>query len=325
MKLNLRLTLIKQQYEELNAICKPSYVSELHPKSSQRERYRDLLKSIRNHHYQIKENLNSEVFENASISVDVPRDLLDFYSNEFLLNERALDEAYNTIDPSMADLSRFIDELIAQEKENGTLQNKDNNRIHDTFNTALERLEEDFLDNPEWDEWCETEKARNVFESKLIKFNPDEWLENTKEFSPIRTSMKGDIPIHAKQRLVEIYRSYTFGNWLSVIALSRTVLEYVLFDTASNFNIEKHYLDTKNNKKIFKRLSHLIEDFGESCPDILDKMNEVRELGNEYIHPKKKNKEALFQSKTNAKKCMEYLRDIVEFLYFEKQSTNASI
>ncbi len=79
------------------------------------------------------------------------------------------------------------------------------------------------------------------------------------------------------------------------------------------------YTANESNKKS-KKLSHLIEEVGEVLPDILEPMQEIREYGNEYIHPKKtkSSKESLFQRKEKAKSCLRQLRMVVETLYLAK-------
>jgi len=184
---------------------------------------------------------------------------------------------------------------------------------------AMERMEQLIDDNPDLEDSFSVETATEILDSKLIDFQPDEWLDNAGELYPIRTSRKGAaIPIHAKHRIIEIYRSYVFGNWLSVLVLSRSVLEYVILDNLHKFKINPRYEFTiQTGEQRPKRLSHLIEEVGEKLPGIVASMEAIRDYGNEYIHPKmtRSSKESLFQSKEKAKHCLRHLRDGVEQLY----------
>lgn len=177
--------------------------------------------------------------------------------------------------------------------------------------------------NPELECSFPLSSANEILDSKLIEFDPDEWLDNVGELYPVRTSRNGaEIPIQAKQRLVEIYRSYTFGNWLSVLALARSALEYVILDNLHKFNISATHEITRPKSEIkLKKLSHLIEEVGEILPELMLPMEEIRDYGNDYIHPKKSkySKEALFQKKEKAKICLRHLRQVVEGLYFAER------
>jgi hypothetical protein len=82
MKIEVRLSLIKQQYLELISICDPSLVSEIRPIESQRSIYKELLKNIKNHIDAIETEFKKSVLENATVQRDIPRDALEFYKEK---------------------------------------------------------------------------------------------------------------------------------------------------------------------------------------------------------------------------------------------------
>jgi len=311
MKIAARFPLIKQHHIELCSICDPLLVSEIRPKASQKDRYIELLKHIKNHIDAIETEFRKGILDEATIQRDVPRDLLEYYKDKILPSKAAIDKAFETLDPDLADLFHLLEGVLAPSGAEG--------RVRFTFDVAIERMEELVEDNPDLEDSFSVLRANEILDSKLIDFDPDEWLNNAGELYPVRTSRNGaEIPIQAKQRLVEIYRSYVFGNWLSVLALSRSALEYVILDNLHKFNISATYEITKpKNEKKPKKLSQLIEEVGELLPDLKPPMEEIRDFGNEYIHPKKskRSKEALFRKKETAKSCLRNLRTVVEGLY----------
>ena len=315
MKIAARFPLIKQQYTELCSICDPSFVSEIRPIESQKVRYRELLKNIKNHIDSIESDFRKGILENASVQRDIPRDVLEFYKDKVLPNLSKIDHAFDLIDPDLADLFRLLDGVLVPSGAEG--------KVRFTFDVAIERMVELVDDNPDLEDSFAVRRANDVLESKLIEFEPDKWLDNAGELYPIRTARKGaNIPVHAKYRIVEIYRSYVLGNWLSVLALSRSVLEYVILDNIHKYKISPIYETTiPRSKQKPKKLSHLIEEIGEKLPEIKDSMEEIRCYGNEYIHPKrtKSSKESLFKRKEKAKDCLRHLRNVVETLYLASE------
>ena len=312
MKIEVRLSLIKQQYTELLSICSPAHVSDLKPIESQRNHYNELLKNLINHIDVTESEFKKGILEDALVQKDIPRDNLLFYKETIIPNLAEINSAFEFIDPSFSDLYQLIREL--------SVPNILEEKIRFTFEVALERMGELTEENHDLRSSFAVAKANDILDSKLIDFKPDEWLENANELNPIRTSRKGaDIPVHVRYRVLEIYRSYIFGNWISVLALSRSVLEYVILDNLHKFNIKPQHLTTINSsKKTTKSLKALIIEVGEKTPDILSSMEKVREYGNEYIHPKttKISREVLlFRRKENAKDCLYHLRIAIETLY----------
>lgn len=317
MKIKERLTFIKQQYVKLTSICDPKLVSDIRPSKNQRGTYVELIKSIKSNKDIIDEKLNKISFQDGSIQADFPADTLDFFINTISKDINNINRAFKIIDPNSESTFYLIEDLL----RDMYIEHRKEKKVYNTFDYSLERLQMIVEDNEDLEGLFSIERSFEIIESKLIKFNPDDWLDNANSLMPIRTSRKGhEIPIHARERLIEIYRSYVFGNWLSVLALSRTVLEYVIFDNLTKLGIDKYYTITNSNEKKIKKLSHLIDDVGERMPNIITQMTTIKDLGNEYIHPKKNNKQQLFSRKENAKECLIHLRDAVEALYLAKKA-----
>ena len=319
MKIEARFPLIKQHYLELCSICDPSLVSEIRPKENKKKKYVELIRSIKNHIDAIEASFKKGVFDDARVQWVIPREVLEYYKDKILPSLPDINQAFEILDPDLANLFRLLDGVLVPSGAKG--------KVKITFDVAIEKMEELEKDNPDLEDSFSVSRANQVLESKLIEFEPDEWLNNAGELYPVTTTRKGaEIPVQAKLRLIEIYRSYIFGNWLSVLVLSRSVLEYAILDNLHKFKISADYEITRpKNEKKPKKLSHLIQDIGEKLPDILMPMEEIRDYGNQYIHPKKtkSSKEVLFQRKENAKNCLCYLRQVVEALYFAVGETTS--
>ncbi|MHB1897544.1 MAG: DUF4145 domain-containing protein [Metallibacterium sp.] len=145
-------------------------------------------------------------------------------------------------------------------------------------------------------------------------FEPDRWLSNSEILQPI-VGDKADIRLNTplRQRLKELYHSFKLGNHYAALALSRSILEYVLIDRAGALGFDPHGSDGK-----FKRLSWLIDDAAAVHPEIKAAMESVRDAGNMVMHPggHKTNVTSLPGAlKFAALESTKAVRSIVESLY----------
>ncbi len=154
-------------------------------------------------------------------------------------------------------------------------------------------------------------------------FRPDDWENNEKDLSPIIvTEEMNRIPTHIQKRIHEIYHSFIFGNWMSVIALSRCLLEYALIDRKDSLKIEVY------NNDDTKPLVELAKLASESSPTLKDSMHQIRKYGNEILHPPFDNASDKNQvsdlgkmralippGKDTAKKCIKEINKIISTLY----------
>ena len=86
------------------------------------------------------------------------------------------------------------------------------------------------------------DSACDVIDSPLISFDPDTWLDRTRELAPIHTHKKNVLlPSHIRLRVDELNRAYVFGCWFSVLALARAILEYTILDNLYKFNIAPNW------------------------------------------------------------------------------------
>lgn len=307
-----RFALIKQNHLDLYSICDPSFVSDLRPKRNQKDRYMELLNSIILHKFEIERDFKEGVIDQGAVQRDIPRGLLEYYNNEIIPSLPVLFQAGKTLDPYFLLKVSLYDGV--------SVPNSEERIVLSTFSAAIEQMVCLVEDEPDQVDAFSISGANKILNSWLIDFEPDGWLKNADELYPVKTARNGaEIPVHAKHRLTEIYRSYTFGNWLSVLSLSRSVLEYVILDNIHKFKIEPTYKITMPKHQVKqKRLIDLIDELGDELPELKIHMDEVRNYGNEFIHPRKtkRSKESLFLKKEKAKKCLSHLLQVVEALYF---------
>ena len=151
-------------------------------------------------------------------------------------------------------------------------------------------------------------------------FKPDNWIENQRTLSLI--TVTEEIPTHVKERLNEIRLSFIFGNYMSVIALSRSLLEYALIHRGMHTgSLLKEHLNhnpihddngkevgwENKNIGISKRASIAKKVF----PKLEKSMRSVITLGNFVMHPFSKT----IPRKYHAKLCIGQISKIINTLY----------
>ncbi|MDA8002187.1 MAG: hypothetical protein MPL62_12985 [Alphaproteobacteria bacterium] len=67
-------------------------------------------------------------------------------------------------------------------------------------------------------------------------FEPDAWIKN--ERLPVMVARSVEVPPPVRRRVEEIRKSFIFGNWMAVIALSRCLVEYAILDNKPICGIE---------------------------------------------------------------------------------------
>ena len=82
---------------------------------------------------------------------------------------------------------------------------------------------------------------------QLFTLNPFAILSLNERFNVTRKIEQ--IPTRIRQRIDEIHRSFIFSNWMSVIALSRCLLEYAIIDRKSCLGLEIYRDENKTRKK----------------------------------------------------------------------------
>lgn len=164
------------------------------------------------------------------------------------------------------------------------------------------------------------ERLEGFLQSPFVDL--DAWYSNLRELRPIISRHPASrFPAQMRRRLVEMHYSYVCGNWLSVAALSRATLEYVLVDRAKSLNVEA--FDQASQR--VHNLSTLIEMAARARPDLEPRMEVVRQVGNWSLHPRPvKNVEALMaRMKDDAFRALSAIVDLVEMLYPPPKTASA--
>ncbi len=311
-----KLAVIKQKFEQLVKMRDPAAISGWEPTQEQRSIYAKLLENILNEIDLIRSSQQRQLLSGGSVGHYVPEGLLEFYRNEVEPRMGILKQAFAVIDPASAEFYELLEGFMAPRGADGGVKT--------TFEVGIEQVRELINRNPDFDSEFFPDQAAEVLESKLISFDPDSWLDRAGKLTAVRTDKRNfQLPIHARFRLEELYRAYIFGNWLSVLALSRSILEYVIKDNLHKFQIDPSWPTVDGNgKRKKKRLSDLIDEISMYLPQLKDAMHQIREYGNDYLHPEvtRVSKESLLARESAARHAVEILALVVEELYLWKKS-----
>lgn len=187
-------------------------------------------------------------------------------------------------------------------------------RRHDKpFAGALVALS-DMIDNGDLEIFDEDQRQAFNQIYEMDWFNPDEWLLGFEELNPILADgIDKKLNEQLRQRLREIYRNYAIGNYFSVFALARSVLEISLKDRAHTLNANK---DQKLSSLKNQKLSDLIDDFSKAHPKINVHMGIIKESGDDTLHniKFKQNPYKPESRRISAKNTIESLRIVLEYL-----------
>jgi len=247
----------------------------------------------------------------------LPDELLTFVREQITPRLPTLREALDHLDPDGKVLRDVISGMHHPAGLGGSVRH--------TFEQGLQEVYSLIERNPDMDldEHYFPDTAYDVFDSKLIAFDPDAWLNRAGELSPVRTNNRNlALPSHVRLRLEELYRNYVFGCWLSVLSLSRSILEYTLLDNAGRLSIETQWPADAKGARREKKLSHLIDDYAALLPTVAPELTELRELGNEYVHPKRSqiSKERLLYRQQEAKRAIGLVVEAVEAVYLARRA-----
>ena len=160
-------------------------------------------------------------------------------------------------------------------------------------------------------------------------FNPNEWVANEKDLSPIIVSHDlEDISRDIRLRVEEIYQSFIFGNWMAVIALSRSLLEYSIVDQHDLLQIKEKDLYIKDSHGEKKRKRQQLRSLGELIADVKgqhaglrEDMRQINKSANKVLHTPPPSNNPFenvrgFPSKQPAaKECIDAIVKIVSALY----------
>lgn len=310
------LALAKQAFENLLAMCEPKDALSWNPSEEQRNVYVKLAERALDGLDKVSHLESRQLLSEGCIQSFIPESMLIFVREQMKPRVNALRAALDHFDPNGKFFREVLEEMGRPSGANGLVKS--------TFETGLQQVYDLIDRNPDWgdDHHLLPDTAYEVFDSKLIDFKPDAWLDRAGELLPIRTNKSNvALPSHVRLRVEELYRAYVFGCWLSVLGLSRAILEYAVLDNLPKFRIDPSWPADRDGKRKDKKLWHLIDELTEHLPQYKKPMERLRDYGNEYLHPKKSNRESLLQRQAAAKDAVSTLVEVVEGIYLAPKKT----
>lgn len=313
MDYHAELALIKQNFEKLLSIHDPTLSNKWNPIESQRVVYVQLADRVLEGITRVRNLERRKLLKQGQYQEYVPDSILMYIHDQVDPKVIALRNIIDRLDPEGADIRQILEDISNASSPRS---------VNSTFEIGIEQVRELIDRNPDRDFDLSPEIACEVIDSPLITFDPQSWLDRANELTPIRTHKKDVLlPAHVRLRIEEINRAYVFGCWLSVLALTRAILEYAILDNIHKYNVLPTWPPVgRDQKGKPKKLAQLIEDLEPYLPELAKGMNSLRDYGNDYLHPKNSrvSKESLFQSKSAAKDAMQTVVEVVEGLYLAK-------
>lgn len=154
-----------------------------------------------------------------------------------------------------------------------------------------------------------------------LYFNPCDWVDNEQALGLIPVTWRTDrIPPAIYQRVKEINRSFIFGNWMAVIVMSRTLLEYALMHVLSlkKINIKD---EEGNLHTLLNLIDIAISEFSEEFSETKNFVDTIRKNGNKVAHPKYKHdlgRQLILQrppGKGEAQESLDAINKVISALY----------
>ena len=318
MDINAELAVSQQAFRKLVEMRQPAQVPTWKPDDAQKAEYIRLAETVADTMDKLGALEARQLLSEGKVQNYIPEGLLAFIHGTVKPEESSLRKALDYLDPE----GKVLRDIFADRYRPSGI----GNMVRDTFEQGIQEVYNLIDRNPDgdFDERFFPDTAYEVLDSKLLIFEPDSWLNRAGELAPIRTSNQNlCLPSHVRLRLEELYRTYVFGCWLSVLSLTRAILEYSLLDNANKYSVDTAWPPDSGGKRREKKLSHLIEDFSPHLPAIADQMNRLRDLGNDYLHPKKSHmsKESLFTRQAAAREAISLLVEAVETIYLTRKGT----
>lgn len=305
-----RLAFIRQSLTELISIRDPATVAEWAPTDEQRAHYTTLLWNILDHVDHLRGEGRTRLLDEGETHEHLPEGPLQYYASECLPRLQVLKRALQVLDPQQADLFELLEGIGSPRGAQG--------RVKATFEVGIDKVVELIDNEPHFEDDFFPDDAMKVMDSKLIGFDPDAWLDRAGQIDAVRMGgTRARLPEQVNLRLLELYRSYLFGNWLSVLALSRSVLEFAIHDNLSRFGINPDVPDDRAQRRgERKSLDALIAEL-ETELGPLDQMDLVRRYGNDYLHADNpfKTKRLLVEREDRARTAIRKLVSALDQLY----------
>lgn len=319
-ELSRQIALAKQHFEDLSkvtsieALTRQDYAS-----GAKRQRLEELLRKLNSLLTAIERSLSTQLDgEDETPLVELTSGLRDFYTKTLEPNASKIRDAYWDI----SGLTELNDLLKGIEIP------KNRSPIAEAVAWAVERWVSG-LDEGELEEWLDRgfdlDGATEILNKRF--FAPDRWLDNLRLLRPVLIDQpRAKIPTHVQYRLREIYRAFTFGLWMSAIALSRSVTEYAIINNASRLRIDA--TRERKGKLEFKPFGLLIAEIVSARPELRVSLEIVKETGDRILHPKKKRDVDIISipkvMREEALACITQSRIVIESLYTAPRAIDAA-
>lgn len=303
--LNMTLAIARQQFDELLRLVS---IDELRDfklgEKIKRNRIKELLESLNKALATIEVELRTE----TDIPVtQIGASHIKFFREYLEPNTTILRRAYWEC-IGLRDLFESIDDYQPQHS---------NHPVREAIAWGLGRWR-DMLDDDELEDWNSRGFAiDSALETVMLPwFTPDSWRENMTMLRPVLLDRSPQqVPFHVRHRLMEIYRAFMFGLWMSSIALCRSLLEYSLKETAPKWDIERTKSDCRG-EQVDKSMKDLCNEFSTHFPALSDSLEQVRSDGNRIMHAKKGNvTEYPKILRKEALNCIRSMRHSLETIY----------
>lgn len=314
MEVNERLAFIEQLFDEFaklaGSLGRDAAVT---VPDTLKSRVSGITRDLINHIDALEAELSSRAWNTSSVVMPgISERLLDNYQRKIRPARDTIWKVFEELDPETAELFRFLDGPGNRLTEH--------RHVRRTFEVGIEKMEELIQDCSDMEEHFLVQLARAIIDSPLVRFEPDDWIINARSLRSVLLSGRDrSLPPHVRVRLEEMYRSFIFGNWIAVISMARAVMEFAIVENRKQLQIETEKVIEIHgkHKRVLKNLDELIDAVTEKRALLQDNMDQVRRLGNRFMHPQKDGDKAPFDRQVSAKECIEQVQLILEALYLE--------
>lgn len=310
--LNPTLALAKQALDELQRLVPMDAIARGEfGDGGQRTRVVNLLAKLNTAISVVKRYLSDVVVESTAAPIlTLPAVHRSFWSDVLEPQGKALQQAY-LVAIGLDEFSDLLDEPAPDDRPRHLMLS--------AISWGIERWSDSLLDEDERLEWRERgfdiEGAIGLV--SMPWFQPDEWSRNFSLLEPVLVDRPASVMRdHVRYRLLEIYRAFAFGLWMSAIALARSLVEFSLRSTAPRFQISITR-EGPGERIEEKSLKQLGEEVSAHFPTaVASSIEVVRETGNRILHPKKH--DVISHPKVmraEALECIRAARKVVQALY----------
>jgi hypothetical protein len=277
--LNSLLAVLRQRYTRLR-----SQLSERPYTATSCDAIQESVFQIIESAIEIREEVDDLIGRGESPIVNSGRELWRFFEEEFRPIERVFSlQMFEDANPY--DLYDAIEASSRSTPQARLIAPDESCPIAEAIGIALARTEPFAAEN--FDDW----EIHDYYFREAIRltsykfFQPDSWIDNLRLLPPVVLARpQRNLKTNIRRRLNEVYRSFIFGNWMAVLALSRSLLEFVLKEHAATIGVE-----LRGHQGRPKGLDELKGQYVTKFPDLNDPFDLVQMMGNIVMHPSKAN------------------------------------